>query len=58
MFGFFKKDPIAKLQKEYERLLEKARDTQRKGDIKGYAASMEKAEEILNKIEQMKQGNK
>ncbi|RMD96004.1 MAG: Lacal_2735 family protein [Bacteroidetes bacterium] len=58
MFGFFKKDPIAKLQKEYERLLEKARDTQRKGDIKGYAALMEKAEEMLNKIEQMKQGNK
>jgi len=28
MFGLFKKDPIKKLEKEYEQMLEKARDIQ------------------------------
>lgn len=57
MFGLFKKNSTAKLQREYEKLLEKARDTQRKGDIKGYAALMEEAEEILKKIEQIKRNS-
>jgi len=36
MFGLFKKDPIKVLEKEYDAILLKARDTQRAGDIKGY----------------------
>jgi len=54
MFGLFKKDPIKKLEKEYEQLLEKARDTQRGGDIKGYAKLMAEAEEIADKIDEMR----
>lgn len=54
MFGLFKKDPIKKLEKEYEAILVKARDTQRAGDIKGYAKLMEESEEILKKIDALR----
>jgi hypothetical protein len=57
MFGLFKKDPVKKLEKEYEQILEKARDTQRSGDIKGYAKLMDESEELLKKIEEIKQQN-
>ncbi len=58
MFGLFKKDPVKTLETEYQKLLVKARDTQRSGDIKGYAKLMSEAEEILKKIEQLKDENK
>ena len=51
MFGLFKKDPIKKLQKEYEATMEKARDVQRSGDLRAYAKVMEESEAILKKIE-------
>jgi hypothetical protein len=54
MFGLFKKDPVKQLEKEYAALLEKARDTQRSGDIKGYAKLMAESEEILKKIEKLR----
>ncbi|MCB0704160.1 MAG: Lacal_2735 family protein [Saprospiraceae bacterium] len=54
MFKFFKKDPIKLLEKEYEEILVKARDTQRSGDIKEYARLMSKSEEILQKIEALR----
>lgn len=54
MFGFFKKDPIKKLEKQYEQMMEQARDIQRKGDIKGYAQKMAEAEEIAKKIQSLK----
>jgi len=54
MFGLFKKDPIAKLQKEYEAKMLEARDVQRSGDLRKYARVMEEAEEILKKIEEAK----
>lgn len=54
MFGLFKKDPVKALEKEYAAILEKARDTQRSGDIKGYAKLMEQSEEILQRIEALK----
>ena len=54
MFGFFKKDPVKKMEKEYYALLEKGRDIQRSGDIKGYAQIMADAEELLKKIEEKK----
>ena len=57
MFGLFKKDPIKKLEKEYEALLVKARDIQRSGDIKLYAATMAESEEILKRIEELKSSN-
>ena len=36
MFNLFRKDPLQRLNKEYARCLEQARDLQRKGDIKGF----------------------
>ena len=53
MFGLFKKDPVRKLEKEYDAILLKARDTQRSGDIKGYARLIAESEEILQKIEEL-----
>jgi hypothetical protein len=50
MFGFKKKNPAEKLEKEWKMLLEKARDTQRAGDMKGYAQIMEKADELEKRL--------
>ncbi len=54
MFGLFKKDPIKVLEKEYDAILLKARDTQRAGDIKGYAKLMAESEEIMDRIETLR----
>lgn len=54
MFGLFNKNPAAKLEKQYAALLEKARDVQRSGDIKGYARISAEAEEVWKKIEAQK----
>ncbi|MBI1228326.1 MAG: Lacal_2735 family protein [Bacteroidetes bacterium] len=51
MFGLFKKDPAKQLREQYAKLLEEARDLQRKGDIKGYAEKSAQAEEVLQKLE-------
>lgn len=51
MFGLFKKNPLKKLKQDYAQCLEQARDLQRKGDIKGFAAMTDKAEEILQQID-------
>ena len=53
MFGLFKKDPVRKLYKEYEVIMEKARDVQRSGDLKKYARMIEESELILMKIEEL-----
>lgn len=53
MFGFFKKDPVKKLQKEYENLMAEAMQIQRSGDLKLYAKKIEAAEAIQNKIEEL-----
>ena len=58
MFGFFKKDETKKLEKEYETLMEKARDVQRSGDLRKYAKLIEEAEAILNKIDEIKKDKK
>ena len=50
MFGLFKKDPIKKLEKEHDALLKRAMETQRGGDIKGYAKLMAEAKELEDKI--------
>ena len=57
MFGIFKKDPAKKLKKEYEALLEKARDIQRSGDLKHYARILEESEEVWKKIEAIRAQN-
>ncbi|MCB9082530.1 MAG: Lacal_2735 family protein [Lewinellaceae bacterium] len=50
MFGLFKKDPIKKLEQQYEQLLEEAMQLQRKGDIKAYAAKTAEAEKVMDEI--------
>jgi hypothetical protein len=51
MFSLFKKDPIKKLNKNYEAKLEQAMHAQRKGDIKLYSMLTEEAEKINNEIQ-------
>lgn len=54
MFGLFKKNPTAKLEKQYNILLEKARDAQRSGDIKLYARITAESEEVWKEIEKLR----
>ncbi len=54
MFGLFKKDPAAKLRKEYARKLEEARDAQRSGKIPLYATLSAEAEAIADRIDVLK----
>ena len=54
MFGFLKRDPISKLEAEYRKLLEEARDLQRNGDIKGFAAKTAQAEDVAGRLEALK----
>ncbi len=58
MFGLFKKDPTKKLEKEYEQLMEKARNVQRSGDLRAYAVLIEESETILSKIDAIKNARK
>lgn len=52
--GLFKRNPLKKLEKEYDRLLEAGMLRQRNGDIQGYARLSEQAEEVRKKIEALK----
>lgn len=54
MFGLFKKDPVKKLEKEYQKLLEEGMQLQRSGDIKGYAIKMSAAEAVADQIQALK----
>ena len=58
MFNFFKKDPVKKLEREYEQLMEKARDIQRSGDLKAYARIIEESEQILARIDELRNAKK
>lgn len=54
MFSMFKKDPSAKLQKEYQEVLEQAMQAQRKGDIRLYSELSDKADGIANTLDKLK----
>lgn len=54
MFGLFKKDPIAKLEKEYKSKMQEAVNIQRSGDLRAYAAHLEEAEKVAEKIEALR----
>lgn len=54
MFGIFKKDPIKKLEKEYQTLMTKAMEIQRSGDLRHYARLIEESEAIQAKIQDLK----
>ncbi len=53
MFNLFRKDPLKRLNQEYARCLEQARDLQRRGDIKGFAVMSAQAEELLKQIDEI-----
>lgn len=53
MFGFFKKDPVKKLKKEYLQLMEKARDIQRTGDVIKASLVYEEADAIAKRMEEL-----
>lgn len=54
MFGLFKSNPTAKLEKQYAKLMEEAMHIQRSGDLKAYARKIEEAEKIGKEIEELK----
>ena len=51
MFGLFKGNPSKKLRKQYDILLEKGMQAQRKGDIRLYAELTSQAENLWKEIE-------
>ena len=55
MFGLFKKDPLKKLQNEYEAKFQEAMHMQRNGKIREYSFLSSEAEDIRLKIETTRQ---
>lgn len=56
MFKLFQTDPKKKLEKEYARKLEEARDAQRAGKIPLFATLTAEAEEIGQRLDALQQG--
>lgn len=51
MFGLFKSDPKAKMQKLYDKKLTDALHAQRKGDIRSYSMLTLEAQKIWDEME-------
>lgn len=56
MFDLFKSDPAKKLEKQYARKLEEARDAQRAGKMPLFATLSAEAEEIGERLDALKSG--
>ncbi len=54
MFNFLKKDPVLRLEKEYEKILKESVAAQRNGKLELYAELMDQANKISDKIEELK----
>lgn len=54
MFGWG--DPAKKLEKRYVKLMEEARDLQRRGDMPAYAAKVAEAEEVGRRLDEARSG--
>ena len=54
MLKLFRSDPIDKLKKQYAKKLEEARDAQRSGKIPLFATLTAEAEEIADKIDELR----
>ena len=50
MFSFFKSDPVKKLNKQQDIILEQAMHAQRNGDMKSFAQLTYEAEQIQKEI--------
>tara|TARA_Y100000994_G_scaffold232690_1_gene220116 strand:+ start:342 stop:596 length:255 start_codon:yes stop_codon:yes gene_type:complete len=55
MFKWLKKSPLEKLQREYQALRIEARDLQRKGDIRAFAAISAEAEKLSQRMDILEQ---
>ena len=53
MFGFLKKDPVKKLEKQYAKIMEEAVAVQRSGDLRAYADKIAESEKIILEIEKL-----
>lgn len=51
MFGWFKKDPLAKLQKEIAKKYEQSVQLQRNGDLEGYGRIMKEIEGLEKELQ-------
>jgi hypothetical protein len=58
MFGLFRRNEHKKLEAEYRKLLEQARDLQRNGDIQGFARMTARADELARRLEERKSEEK
>lgn len=56
MFGWFKKDPMAKLQKEIAKKYEQSVQLQRNGDLEGYGRIMKEIEELEKELQTVSEG--
>lgn len=54
MFSLFKANPLKKLQKQYNQLLEQALAAQRRGDIRSYSELASQSEELARQIDELK----
>ncbi len=52
--GLFSKNKLKTAQKAYEAKMKEAMETQRRGDIQGFASLNEEATEILKELERLK----
>ena len=52
--GLFRKNKLKTAQKAYEAKMKEAMETQRRGDIQGFASLNEEATEILKELERLK----
>ncbi|SDL47046.1 hypothetical protein SAMN05421823_106111 [Catalinimonas alkaloidigena] len=56
MFGLLRKrTEVEKLELQYEKLMEEARDIQRKGDMKAFALKTAEAEAVMDALVRLKQ---
>ncbi|MDP5147527.1 DUF6435 family protein [Shewanella sp. ULN5] len=58
MFSFFTRNPIKKLNKQYEAKLEQAMHAQRNGDIRTYSMLTAEAEKINDEMIAIEQSQK
>ena len=50
-----KKNSLRKLMAQYQQILKRARDRQRNGDIRGYSALVEEAQQVARLIDELQQ---
>ncbi|QBF84643.1 Lacal_2735 family protein [Shewanella maritima] len=55
MFSFLKPDPVKKLEKQLDLILEQAMNAQRKGDIRQYSQLTLDADNLDKQIQKLKQ---